>query len=99
MVSNTRVSINGHDCGTLIAPPFQLDVADLRDHGNELQIEVTNTSANRLRDLDRRGVKWRNFQDINVVNIDYNPFNAADWPLADSGLLGPVRIVALATPP
>lgn len=92
VAQSARVSINGRDFGTLFAPPFQTEVRGLREHGNELQIEVTNTSANRLRDLDRRGVKWRNFYDINVVNIDYKPFNAADWPLADSGLLGPVSL-------
>ena len=96
VAQSARVSVNGRDCGTLFAPPFQLDVDSLRESGNELQIEVTNTSANRLRDLDRRGVKWRNFYDINVVNIDYKPFNATDWPLADSGLLGPVRLTPLA---
>ena len=56
-------------------------------------MEVTNVAANRIRDLDRRGVKWRNFYDINFVNINYKPFDASNWPLADSGLLGPVRLV------
>ena len=95
VAQSARVTINGRDCGTLFAPPFQIELGELQKQGNELQIEVTNTSANRLRDLDRRGVKWRNFQDINVVNIDYKPFNAADWPLADSGLLGPVKLIPL----
>ena len=58
--------------------------------GNRLEVEVTNVSANRIRDLDRRGVKWKNFHDINMVNLDYKPFDAAGWPLTDSGLLGPV---------
>jgi hypothetical protein len=64
----------------------------LKPTGNELEVEVTSTSANRIRDLDRRGVKWQNFHDINFVNQDYKPFNAANWPVADAGLLGPVTL-------
>jgi hypothetical protein len=40
-------------------------------------------------------VPWKNFHEINFVNIDYRPFNAADWPLTDSGLLGPVTLTAV----
>jgi hypothetical protein len=65
---------------------------NLKSKDNLLEVEVTNTSANRIRDLDRRGVKWQNFHDINFVNINYKKFDASDWPLADSGLLGPVTL-------
>ncbi len=44
--------------------------------------------------LDRAGISWRNFYDINLVNIEYQPFDATHWPLTPSGLLGPVRLVA-----
>jgi hypothetical protein len=33
------------------------------------------------------------------VNIDYRKFNAAAWPLADCGLLGPVTLTAAAPVP
>ena len=95
VAQSARVTLNGKDLGILFAPPFQTEIRDLRAHGNELVIEVTNTSANRLRDLDRRGVSWKNFYDIAVVNIDYKPSKPADWPLAESGLLGPVRLTPL----
>jgi hypothetical protein len=62
-----------------------------------LDVDVTNVSANRIRDLDRRGVVWKTFRDINIVNIDYKPFNAANWPLTDSGLLGPVTITPVSS--
>jgi hypothetical protein len=84
--------VNGRDCGTLITPPFQLVVTHLKPEGNILEVEVTSTSANRIRDLDRRGVVWQKFHDINFVNMYYKPFNAAEWPVADSGLLGPVTL-------
>ncbi|HOB32945.1 MAG TPA: glycoside hydrolase, partial [Verrucomicrobiota bacterium] len=93
---SARVRLNGVDMGTLITPPFAFVATELKPTGNVLEIEVTNVSANRIRDLDRRGVVWRNFEDINFVNINYRPFNAANWPLTDSGLLGPVTVTPLA---
>ena len=95
IAQSARVSLNGEDLGILFAPPFTTEIRDLREHGNELVIEVTNTSVNRLRDLDRRGVSWKNFHDIAVVNIDYKPIKPAEWPVAESGLLGPVRLTPL----
>jgi hypothetical protein len=29
------------------------------------------------------------------VNLNYRPFDASDWPLTDSGLLGPVTLTAV----
>lgn len=89
---SARVRLNGEDLGTLIAPPFQLALQNVKPENNVLEVDVTNVSANRIRDLDQRGVNWRNFHDINFVNINYRPFDASDWPLTDSGLLGPVTL-------
>lgn len=89
---SARVRVNGRSCGTLLMPPYRVWVEGLRPTGNLLEVEVTNLSANRLRDLDRRRVPWRIFRDINFVNLDYKPFDASGWPLAPSGLLGPVRL-------
>ena len=92
---SARVKLNGKDYGTLITPPFRVVVDNLKPTGNQLDVEVTSVSANRIRDLDQRGVQWKIFKDINIVNINYRPFNAADWPLTDCGLLGPVRLTAV----
>ena len=89
---SARVTLNGKDYGTLITPPFRVVVDNLKPTGNVLEVEVTSVAANRIRDLDRRGVQWKIFKDINVVNVNYRPFNAADWPLTDCGLLGPVTL-------
>jgi len=67
----------------------------LRPGENVLEVEVTNLAANRIRDLDRQGVQWRRFHDINVVNIDYKPFDASRWPVRPSGLPGPVALQPL----
>ena len=69
--------------------------AFLQPGRNVLALEVTNLAANRIRDLDRRKVEWKKFHEINFVNIFYQPFDAAAWPLQPSGLLGPVRLVPL----
>jgi len=70
-------------------------VGGLRERGNSLEVEVTSTSANRIRDLDRRGVKWKNFSDINFVNIDYKAFDASKWEVREAGLVGPVVLRAV----
>ena len=89
---SARVRVNGKDYGTLITPPFRVVVDNLKPTGNMLEVEVTSVAANRIRDLDRRGVNWKIFKDINIVDINYNPFDAANWPLTDCGLLGPVTL-------
>ena len=93
---SARVSANGRRAGTLIAHPFALDLDGLMRPGrNLLEIEVTNLSANRIRDLDRRSVGWKRFHDINFVDHEYRPFDASDWPTSPSGLLGPVRLTPM----
>jgi hypothetical protein len=92
---SARVRLNGQELGTLIIPPFRAVTGPLKPRGNLLEIEVTNLSANRIRDLDLRGVKWKSYHDINFVNLDYRPFDASSWPLTDSGLLGPVTITGV----
>ncbi|MBK1440138.1 hypothetical protein JHJ32_09085 [Parapedobacter sp. ISTM3] len=58
-----------------------------------MRIEVANLMANRIRDMDRKGMEWRHYHEINFVNIDYQPFNAAGWPVQPSGLTGRTMIV------
>jgi len=89
---SARVQLNGRDYGTLITSPFRVVLDNLKPTGNVLDVEVTSVAANRIRDLDRRGVKWKTFHDINIVDINYKPFNASNWPLTDCGLLGPVTL-------
>jgi len=93
---SARVRLNGADVATAWSLPFRLRVgAWLRPGRNLLELEVTNLTANRIRDLDRRHVDWKIMQEINFVDIDYRPFDAAAWPLTPSGLLGPVTLTPL----
>jgi len=91
-----RVRLNGSDAGLAWSLPFRLRVgAFLQPGRNTLELEVTNLAANRIRDLDQRGVAWKIMREINYVDIRYKPFDAAKWDLTPSGLLGPVRLVPL----
>lgn len=94
---SARVRVNGREVATLVALPFRTRIGHaLRPGANRLEIEVTNTSANRIRALDRSGTAWRIMQDINIVNTDYKSFEPADWPVKPAGLLGSVTLTPLA---
>lgn len=91
---SARVIINGKEAAALYSVPFRAHVGPFLKHGrNRLEIEVTNLSANRIRDLDIRKVEWKIFHDINFVDHNYTEFDAAKWPLTPSGLLGPVSLI------
>lgn len=93
---SARIFVNGHLAGTVWSLPSRLSIGKwLRTGENTLEIEVTNTAANRIRDLDRRGVDWKIMHEINFVNIHYRPFDASDWSIQPAGLLGPVTLVPM----
>jgi hypothetical protein len=93
---SARVRLNGEPAGHALMTPYRVLLPrGLLKGRNELEVEVTNLGANRIRDLDMRGVPWRIFEDINFVDIRYKGFDARRWAVRDSGLLGPVRLVAL----
>lgn len=91
---SAKVWINGEEAGIIWSFPFQARVGRFLKTGmNTIQIEVVNLMANRIRDMDRRGLEWRKYHEINFVNIDYKPFDASEWMSMPGGLLGPVRII------
>jgi len=93
---SARVFINGKETAGLFSVPFSAPVGKYLKVGrNLLEIEVTNLSANRIRDLDIREVNWKIFRDINFVNHNYIKFDASEWPLTPSGLLGPVTLTPM----
>ena len=95
MHESARVKLNGKEFGTAFMPPYRVVVDNLRPKENVLEVEVTNLSANRVRDLDLRKVEWKVMKDINLVNLDYKPFDASNWPIRPSGLLGPVTLTPM----
>jgi len=49
--------------------------------------------ANRIREMDRRGQVWRNYHEINFVNINYTQFDAGQWKVQPSGVDGEVKLI------
>ncbi len=90
-----HVLVNGTDAGMLFAVPFRLDITDyLVDGENTLEVEVANLPANRIAQLDRDGVEWRKFKEINVVDLNYKNTLYDKWDPVPSGLNSPVRIIS-----
>jgi len=91
---SARVYINGQFIGCAWSVPFMLDCQQALKVGmNELRIEVTNLPANRIADLDRRGIPWRKMEEINVVDINYKKTTYDQWSPVPSGLNSKVRLI------
>ena len=91
---SARVTLNGTQVGTVWSLPFQIKVGDYLQPGkNTLELEITNTAANRIRDMDQRGVDWKIMHEINFVNINYKPFDASNWAIEPAGLLTAIQLI------
>jgi len=97
-----RIVLNGTNIGTLVGPKYQLNIdASLLKEQNQLEIYVSNLMANRIADLDKRGVNYKKFYNINFAarkrenNNGNGIFTAVNWSSLPSGLLGPVTLTEL----
>ena len=91
---SARVYINGQLIGCAWSVPFVLDCRQtLKPGWNDIRIEVTNLPANRIADYDRRGIKWRKMEEINVVDINYKRTTYDAWEPVPSGLNSQVRLI------
>ncbi|WP_205511372.1 glycosyl hydrolase [Longitalea arenae] len=96
LYESARVIINGKDAGLIWSLPYEMRVGNyLKEGSNTLRIEVSNLMANRIRDMDRKGEVWRNYHEINFVNINYKNFDASHWKVQPAGLGGAVKLIAL----
>ncbi len=96
LYESARIIINGKDAGLIWSLPYELKVGKfLKEGTNSISIEVCNLMANRIRNMDRNGAIWRNYHEINFVNINYKNFDASGWKVQPSGLGGPVTLTAL----
>ncbi|GAB3262446.1 glycosyl hydrolase [Larkinella harenae] len=99
VAESARVRLNGKEIGTLIGPTYQLFIPkDQLKATNELTVFVSNSMANRITDLDREGINWKKFYNINMSarlrenrGADGN-FTAEKWKPRESGLIGPVTL-------
>ena len=93
--SSASVRVNGRHVRTVFMHPYKLEIprALVRDGENTLEIEVANLGANRIRAYDRKGVKWKIFENANIMKFAFGRLlHAEDWPILPSGLEGPVRL-------
>ena len=91
---SARVYINDQFIGCAWSVPFVLDCKQALKVGeNVLRIEVTNLPANRIADLDRRGIPWRKMEEINVVDINYKKTTYDQWEPVPSGLNSEVKLI------
>jgi hypothetical protein len=106
VAESARVKLNGADLGIVFAAPYRVRIpAALLREQNVLEVEVANLMANRIADLDRRGIAWKKFYNTNMparVGANRGPdgnFSAANWAPRASGLLGPVTLSELGVQP
>jgi hypothetical protein len=105
---SARVYVNGDSVATLWAVPFTIDLPCNAEGGhgtlhtgqNTLRIEVTNLPANRISQMDRDGVVWRLFEDVNILGIQNGSEGSrvesyASWSPMPSGLNSNVRLLSL----
>lgn len=87
--SMARVRVNGRDLGAVWCAPWRVDIGGaVQQGGNTLEIEVANLWPNRLIGDQRLPEEQR------IAWTTWNPYTAAS-PLMPSGLLGPVRLLAM----
>lgn len=92
---SAKIWLNGEYIDEAWSVPFEINLGKLKKEQNELKIQVTNLSANRVIDMEKKGKEWKIFYEINMVDKDYNKFDATKWAPMPSGLLGPVSITPL----
>lgn len=94
-----EVWINGRSIGVSIGPHHILDIPKgiLKQH-NLIKIQVANLMANRIAYMDRHGLPWKIFYNINMSakskdNLKNGVFDASHWSTRQSGLNGPVQLL------
>ena len=84
---SAKVWLNNQYLRTLWSNPYQLKIKNLKKGKNILRIQVTNSGSNRIKAKEARGEEWKIFYNINVVGLDYQPFDASKLDVLDAGLL------------
>ncbi len=96
------VIINGEKVATLVGPVYSVIVPSSKLKGtNTLRVEVSNSMANRIIEVDKSGANWKKFYNTNFPSrLAENRgadglFTPAKWLPRASGLMGPVTITPM----
>ncbi len=99
---SATIYLNEKKIATLLGPVYSVTIpSELLKENNVLRIIVTNGMANRIIDLEKKGIPWKKFYNINMpARLAENRgkdglFSTAQWQPQPSGLLGPVSITPL----
>jgi len=88
-----EVIVNNEKVGTIWSVPGSIYIPrQLLKRKNKIELNVPNTSFNRVIDLEQQQKPWKNFHEINFVNIRYEPFDASDKAPVPSGIIGKVSL-------
>jgi hypothetical protein len=93
------VTLNGRELARLISPPFRVKIEpSMAQPDNVLEVRIANLMANGIASLDRKGILWKKFYNINfparkAENRKDGVFDASDWVSRQSGLPGPVQLL------
>ncbi len=98
---NAEVIVNGKYAGAVICAPFRMNVGKYVHPGeNTVSIKVRNLPANRIAQMDREGVVWRIFKDVNIAAVNsrqvvtYEQIESYGWwDVVPSGLNGKVKVM------
>ncbi|HET6539735.1 MAG TPA: glycosyl hydrolase, partial [Chryseolinea sp.] len=95
---SAEVILNGQSLGIVLGPKYQLYIDDsMFKEKNDLQVKVCNLMANRISDMDKKGIFWKKFYNVNfpsrkAENRKNGLFDASHWTPKTSGLTGPVLL-------
>ncbi len=98
---SASVTLNGNKVAVLPGPGFSFIIdKKLLKTNNSLFVEVSNLMANRIAWMDRNGVRWKKFYNVNMAarlreNNKNGVFDASAWEPLESGLTGPITITPL----
>ncbi|CAH0997491.1 hypothetical protein EMA8858_03624 [Emticicia aquatica] len=102
VAESATVTINGQLLGTLLGPSYKIFVpSSLLKAQNTVIINVSNSMANRVIAIEKQGIIWQKFYNINVSarlrpNLGKDGyFTTQNWQPRDSGLLEKVTLTAV----
>jgi len=100
--ASAAVYLNDAYLGTLIDAPYTLEIPSALLKGNDvLKVKVSNLMANRIADMDKKGMEWRIFYNANVESKERKnigkdgKFSAEKWQPKPSGISGAVTLIPL----